>query len=175
MYVRLGPGNMEGSIAKLDNAWKAVTADVPFQFEFLDDRMARVYARDLRWARIINIASGFAIFLALLGLLGLTSLSVQSRTKEIGIRKVLGASTNGIIGLITKDFALTILIGAALAVPLAYIFTDRWLSGFAFQTEVGPLVYLLGIGIVLASALLTIVAQSFRGVRADAVDSLRSE
>jgi len=175
MYVRLTPGNVEGSIQKLEDSWKEVTADVPFQFEFLDDRMARVYARDIRWARIINIASGFAIFLALLGLLGLTSLTVQSRTKEIGIRKVLGASSSGIIGLITKDFALTVLIGAGLAVPLAYIFADNWLSGFAFRTQAGPMIYVAGIAIVLLGALLTIIAQSLKTVATQPVETLRSE
>ncbi len=175
MYLRLAQGDVGESIQELETTWKQVTTEDPLQFEFLDDRMARVYRRDLRWARIINFASGFAIFLALLGLLGLTSLSVQSRTKEIGIRKVLGASSAGIIGLITREFLVTILIGAGLAIPLTYIFTDRWLSNFAFQTEIGPLIYLAGVGMVLIAALGTIAAQSLRTVKADPVNALRSE
>lgn len=175
VYVVLSPGNFQEPIQRLEAAWKNISADVPFQFEFLDDRMARVYAKDARWSKIVNIASTFAVFLALIGLLGLTSLSVKSRTKEIGIRKVLGASPLRVYTLITKDFVLTILLGAVIATPAAYIFSEKWLANFAFKTPISLTFFILPIALVVGAALVTIVLQSFRTIQEDPVHALRTE
>jgi putative ABC transport system permease protein len=174
MYVRVG-GSDADAVEGLHETWASVTPDVPLSFDFMDERMARVYQSDLRWGRIINLASGFAIFLALLGLLGLTSLSVRSRTREIGIRKVMGASAGRILRLIISDFAPIIVLGALMAIPAGFWFSDQWLANFAFQTNIGPGVYLIGLGLVLGAALLTICLQSLRSALADPVQSIRAD
>ena len=175
IYVKLAPGDHRASIDLLSAAWKNVSQDIPFQFQFLDDRIEQAYSADLRWGRIVNLGSGFAIFLALLGLIGLTSLSVQSRRKEIGIRKTMGASDGRIIGLLIRDFASLIVIGSLLAVPLSYLLADQWLSNFAFQMDVEWTIYFVAASVVLIASVLTITAQSFRTVRANPIEALRSE
>jgi len=174
LYVRVG-GTDTDAVEALHETWASVTPDVPLSFDFMDERMARVYQTDLRWGRIINLASGFAIFLALLGLLGLTSLTVRSRTREIGIRKVMGASVGRILQLIVSDFAPIVILGALMAIPAGYWFSDQWLANFAFRTSIGPGVYLLGLGMVLGAALVTICLQSLRSALADPVRSIRSD
>jgi putative ABC transport system permease protein len=175
MYVRLAPGAAASGLGQLEATWAKTTADIPFLFEFLDDRMARVYASDLRWQRIINVASFCAIFLALLGLFGLTSITVRGRTREIGIRKVLGASVSGLVGLVARDFLRLILVGSALAIPVAYFALDRWLDGFAFRVDAGPFAYLAAIGLVVLAGMGAVGLQSMRAVRADPVNAIRAD
>ena len=175
LYVRLAPGQVDDVVGRLESTWKSVTTDVPFEYEFMDDRMERVYASDLRWGRVINVASTSAILLALLGLLGLTSLTVQNRTKEISVRRVLGASRASLVLLIFRGFAGLILLGSLVAVPLGVIFSRKWLENYAFHTDIGPGVYLLAVGAVFVAAFITIAAQSFRTVSTDPATALRAE
>ncbi len=175
LYVRLAPGHVDDVVGRLESVWKSVSTDVPFEYEFMDDRMERVYASDLRWGRVINMASTSAILLALLGLLGLTSLTVQNRTKELSVRRVLGASRASLVILIFRGFAGLILLGSVIAVPLGAVFSKKWLENYAFHTDIGPAVYLLAIGAVFLASFVTIAAQSFRTVATDPATALRSD
>ncbi|MFT4603478.1 MAG: putative ABC transport system permease protein [Rhodothermales bacterium] len=175
LYVRLNAGSVSNAMEDLARTWGEVTADVPFLFEFLDDRMAKVYASDVRWQRIINVASVCAIFLALLGLFGLTAITVRGRLKELGIRKVLGASAPGLVTLVARDFLVLIAIGAAIAIPAAWIAVDHWLSGFAYHVSIGPAAFLVAIGLVLVAGMAAVVFQSLTAVMVDPVQTLRSE
>lgn len=175
LYVRLAPGRVDDVVGRLESTWKSVTTDVPFEYEFMDDRMERVYASDLRWGRVINVASTSAILLALLGLLGLTSLTVQNRTKEISVRRVLGASRASLVMLIFQGFAGLILLGSLVAVPLGVIFSRKWLENYAFHADIGPGVYLFAVGAVFLAAFVTIAAQSFRTVSTDPATALRAD
>jgi len=112
VLVRIRPGTIATTIATLKNAWREFTPAAPFVHRFLDDEMQAPYLADQRWEQIVKVASFFAILIACLGLLGLTSLAVASRTKEVGIRKVLGAPVTSIIVLISKEFFWLVLIGS---------------------------------------------------------------
>ncbi|MEQ9104563.1 MAG: FtsX-like permease family protein [Rhodothermales bacterium] len=175
LYVHLAPGRVDEVMGRLASVWTSVSTDVPFSWEFMDERMERVYAMDLRWGRIINVASACAIFLALLGLLGLTSLSIQNRTKELSVRRVLGASRAGLVMLIFRSFSGLILLGSVVAVPLGLVFARKWLENYAFQATIGPGIFVAAVGLVFVAAFVTIAAQSFRTVATDPATALRAE
>jgi putative ABC transport system permease protein len=129
----------------------------------------------VRWSRIIGWASGISIFLACLGLLGLAALAALNRTREIGIRKVLGASIPNIIGLLSKDFLKLVFIAIVIASPLAWYFMSKWLQDFAYRINIGWIVFLIAGLSVATLALLTISLQTIRTAMANPVKSLRTE
>ena len=127
-FVRLKPGDPSAAIASLEKTWNELVPEIPFKYSFLDEDLDRFYQSEQRWSNIIGWAGGISVFLAALGLFGLAALAVVNRTKEIGIRKVLGASIGGIIGLLTRDFLKLIIIAVLIATPLAWYFMRRWLQ-----------------------------------------------
>jgi putative ABC transport system permease protein len=145
------------------------------ELSFLDDDLDRQYRAEERWGRIVGYGSFFAILVACLGLFGLAALTVAGRTKEIGIRKVLGASITGVTTLISKRFAGLVLIGVVLAAPAAYLVMNRWLQNFAYRIEIGWSVFFLAGGLALVIALLTVSAQALRAALANPVDALQYE
>lgn len=175
VLVRIRPGTIATTIATLKNAWREFTPAAPFVYRFLDDQMQAPYLADQRWEQIVKVASFFAILIACLGLLGLTSLAVASRTKEVGIRKVLGAPVTSIIVLISKEFFWLVLIGNILGAPIAYFAMRRWLQNFAFRTEIGWSVFALAACLALFVALLTVSIQVAKAALANPVESLRYE
>ena len=175
MLARIRPGSMPAALAALRATWSNVAPDLPFTYSLLDDDLDRQYRAEDRWSRIVGYGSFFAILVACLGLFGLAALTVAGRTKEIGIRKVLGASVSSIAGLISRKFAWLVIVALALATPTAYVAMSRWLEDFAYRIELGPGVFLLSGALALGIALLTVSYHSIRVALADPVKSLRYE
>ena len=175
ILVRIRPEDVNGSIELLRETWKKIEPARPFAFTFLDQQVNQQYRREQRWLQIVWYASGFGILIACLGLFGLASLSVSQRTKEIGIRKVLGASVSGIIALLSREFVLLLAIANLVAWPVAYWAMGQWLNGFAYRIEPGIKIYLLCSLLAVVIALCTISLQAIRAARSNPVDALRYE
>ena len=175
LLVRLAPGDLSASLAALDAAWAEALPEVPFSYTFLDDALARQYRAEQRWSRIVGWAAGIAIFVACLGLLGLAAITMQQRTKEVGVRKVLGASLSQVTVLLSRDFLRLVVVAFVLAVPLSVLAMNRWLQVFEYRIELGPVEFLLAGSLVLLVALATVSTQALRAATADPVRSLRSE
>jgi putative ABC transport system permease protein len=162
-------------LSSLEDAWSEFTADAPLQYTFLDDDVALAYEEDRRWARIIGISASLAILVACMGLFGLAALTVSQRTKEIGIRKVLGASVQSVTLLVSREFAILVGVAALIGGPLAYLGLSRWLDGFAFRMELAPWWFLAAGILVLLVAMSTVAFHSVRAAVSDPVKSLRYE
>jgi putative ABC transport system permease protein len=175
MLVRVAPENITGSVAKLKETWASITNEVPFSYSFLDEDMNNLYRAEQRWNTIITYSSLLAIFVACLGLFGLAGITSIQRRKEIGIRKVLGASIQGIILLLSKDFAKLILLSILVAAPLAWFVLNKWVQNFAYQTDLGIGIFLIAGGFTLATALLTVSWQSVKAALMNPVKSLKNE
>jgi len=175
MMVRIRPENMSASVEKLRTTWTTITNEVPFSYSFLDEDMDRLYRSEQRWNKIIAYGSFFAIFIACLGLFGLAGLTAIKRQKEIGIRKVMGATVSRIVLLLTKDFALLVIISIAVAVPAAWFIMQEWLQNFAYRTEIGIGIFLVSCGSALLIALATVSWQALKAALINPVKSLRSE
>jgi putative ABC transport system permease protein len=175
MLVRIRPGEVAGALAALRTVWEKMASEVPFTYTFLDDDLDRQYQSEQRWGRIVGYASFFAILVACLGLFGLAALTVAGRTKEIGIRKVLGASITSVATLISKDFSWLVFIGIVLAVPAASFTMSQWLQDFAYRIDIGWWVFALAGGIALLIALLTVSTQAIKVALANPVAALRYE
>jgi putative ABC transport system permease protein len=141
----------------------------------MDDNFNNLYRKEDKFSRTIQYFSGLAIFIACLGLLGLSAYTTEGRRKEIGIRKVNGATTFGLVTLLTKDFSLLILIAFVISVPLAWYFSTLWLDNFAYRTDIGVHIFILAGVISLALAIATVSYHTFKAARTNPVDSLRSE
>ncbi|HNE27567.1 MAG TPA: ABC transporter permease, partial [Saprospiraceae bacterium] len=174
-FVRLRPGAQAEGIALARKAWTDADPNLPFRYTFLDENLARFYESESRWTTIVGYAGALAVALACLGLFGLVALAALKRTKEIGIRKVLGASVIGIMRLLAADLVRLVLIAIAIATPLAWYVMRRWLSDFAYRIEPGWTYFALaGLSAVLI-AVLTVSFHSIRAALANPVKALRSE
>ena len=172
---RFEAGKATETIRILRDTWYRLAPGQPFEFSFLDERFSAVYRAEEKLGVIFGILAGLSVFVACLGLLGLASFLAEQRTKEIGIRKVLGASTGEVTGLLLKEFAKWILAANLIAWPLAYYAMHRWLEGFAYRTGIGFLVFLFSGFTVLAIALLSVGFQAIKAALSNPVDSLRYE
>ncbi len=175
IFVRLQKGNPETALAGIQKAWVAAEPKLPYQYQFLDASLDTFYKAEQRWSRIIMLAGGLSIFLACLGLFGLAALAAVNRTKEIGIRKVLGASVAGITGLLAKDFLKLVLIAIVIASPIAYYFMQKWLADFAYRIDIQWWMFAVAGALAVGIAFLTVGAQSVKAALANPVRSLRSE
>jgi putative ABC transport system permease protein len=175
LAVRLRGGNIFATQAKLESKWKSMANGVPFTYTFMDDDFNRLYQSEKQTGQLFISFAVFAIFIACLGLLGLVTYAAEQRMKEIGIRKVLGASVRGIVGLLSKDFALLVGIAALIAFPLAWWAMYKWLQTFAYRTDISWWIFLVGGIAALAIALITVSVQTIRAAIANPVKSLRSE
>ncbi|HLP95700.1 MAG TPA: ABC transporter permease [Saprospiraceae bacterium] len=174
-FVRIGPGDPFKTLDALKSAWVGAEPVLPFRYHFLDERLDQFYAAEKRLGNIISWAGGIAIFLACLGLLGLAALAVVNRTREIGIRKVLGASVAGITALLAKDFLKLVLLAILLASPMAYYFMDKWLADYAFRIKMQWWMF-AGAGVLaILVAAFTVSLQSIKAALENPVKSLRSE
>jgi len=173
--IRLNPGNIQRSIAALQQNWAKLMPGAPFEYHFMDEDLNRVYERELQLKKAALIATFIAVFIVLLGVLGLISLSIQKRTKEIGIRKVLGSSVAGITGLFLKDFLIVVLLAGLIACPLAWYLMQNWLSNYAYKINISFYPFVIAIlSLTLLTALL-IALQTIKAAFSNPVDSLRSE
>jgi putative ABC transport system permease protein len=151
------------------------TTNFPFEYQFLDDQLDMQYEAQGRLASLVGLFSLLAVFIACLGLFALASWTAEKRTREIGIRKVMGADTLRITWVVTRDFLLLVLVGAVVAVPLAWFGVGRWLENFAFRTTIEPLVFLGAGMVVLLIAAFTVSFRAIRAAQTDPVRALRHE
>jgi putative ABC transport system permease protein len=173
--IRIRTDQIAPTLAGIRDAWQEAASEQPFDYEFLDERLSALYESEMRWGTIVRTASFFALLIASLGLFGLATLSVQRRRKEIGVRRVMGASSTGLVLLLSRDFAWLVTIAFLLASPLAYFAMDYWLDGFAYHTELKATTFLLAGGLALFVALLTVSFQAVKAAFSNPVNSLRYE
>jgi putative ABC transport system permease protein len=174
-FVRVKEGNPGPALAAMQKTWNSIVPDLPFKYAFLDESLDNFYKAEQRWSNIIGWAGGISIFLACLGLFGLAALSAVNRTKEIGIRKVLGASLPGIVRLLSKDFLKLVLVALIIAAPLAWYFMNQWLQDFAYRIAIGWWIFIIAGSLALAIAFVTIGLQAVKAGLANPVKSLRTE
>ena len=175
MLVRVKPGDLQEVLQHLRQAWNGVVNYSDFDFSFLQQDLEAAYRDELRWRRVITWAAAGAVLISALGAFALTALAVGRRTKEIGIRKALGATVVGLTALMAREFAWLGLLGAAAASPLAWWWMRDWLDGFAFRIDLSPWHFAAGTAIALAAVLLSSCHQAWRAARADPVKALRYE
>jgi putative ABC transport system permease protein len=175
VLVRLGPGPLPEAMATIERVWAETMPDRPFDYVFLDDALDQQYRAEERLGRIVGIASGLAVLIACLGLFGLAALVAVQRRKEVGVRKVLGATVPQIVLLLSKDLAALVAVAFVVAAPLAYLLVRQWLDDFAYRVGLGPGTFLLAGGLTLVVALATVSVHAVRAATAGPVKSLRSE
>ncbi|HEY5917821.1 MAG TPA: FtsX-like permease family protein, partial [Chryseolinea sp.] len=167
--------NIPETIAAIEKAWKKVYPEGAFEFKFLDAQIDAFYKAEERLYQLFKIFAGLAMLISCLGLWGLSTLSAQQRTKEIGIRKVLGASVDRIVVMLSKDFLIMVLVALAIASPLAYYLINNWLQSFAFHINIAWQVFAIAGIVSLVIALLTVSFQAIKAALANPVESLRNE
>lgn len=173
--VRVKPGNPAPALAAMQKTWSSLVTELPFKYSFLDEDLNNFYKAERKWSNIIGWAGGISIFLACLGLFGLAALAAINRTKEIGIRKVLGASLPGIIKLLSKDFLKLVIFSLVIATPVAWYFMNKWLQDFAYRISIGWWIFIIAGSLALVIAFITIALQAIRAGVANPVKSLRTE
>ncbi|HVV73189.1 MAG TPA: FtsX-like permease family protein, partial [Verrucomicrobiae bacterium] len=172
---RVRAGEMPATIAALGAEWKRITSNYPFEYTFADELIAKMSEADERWQKAMTASCGFAILIACMGLFGLAAINVVNRTREIGIRKVLGASIRDLLELLSLGFLRLVFVAILVAVPLAWWIMNHWLEDFAYRIEIRWWMF-AGVGIVaMVIALATVTSQVWRAARANPVEALRAE
>ena len=166
---------MPVTLSHIEKTWKSFLPETPYQFTFLDENFARLYEAEERQKTLFTIFSCLAIFIACLGLFGLSAFTISQRIKEIGIRKVLGASVSGILMLLSREYIKLILIAIAISVPLAGYLVYNWLENYAYKIETQWWMYVLPGALVVGVVLLLVLGQTLKSARQNPVDNLRYE
>ena len=175
LSVKVAGGTYQKTLEELKTAWHRFAGNQAFEYTFFDQNIARMYANEQRTGKIVTVFSALAIVIACLGLLGLAAFVAERRTKEIGIRKVMGASVGGIVQLMTREFIVLVVIAIAIAWPVAYWITERWLEDFAYRIGIDVWVF-AGAGVLaLAIAFLTVAYQAIKAALTNPVEALRYE
>jgi putative ABC transport system permease protein len=172
---KLNPGSLVQSVQKVEQLWKDIFPNDPFVYAFTEERLAITYQTELQLRKATAIASALIMIIVLTGVLGLVSLSVAKRNKEIGIRKVLGASVSNILLLISREYTVLMVLAFALGALVSYFFMNQWLNGFAYRVELNMGMFLLPILMLFGITIVLICAQSFKTAISDPVKSLKSE
>jgi putative ABC transport system permease protein len=175
MTVKVAGRDMQETLAFLEAQWAPYQPNQSFNYAFVDETFGELYDAEQRLGHILGIFAVLAIVIACLGLFGLAAHTAAQRTKEIGIRKVLGASIPHLLLLLTRHIVLLVAMAFVIAAPIAYLVMQRWLSGFAYQADLGLGLFILAGSLVLAIALATVSYQALRATLADPVKSLRYE
>ncbi len=165
----------KNGISKIQRAFKKIYPEADFDYKFFDEKIAKLYEREQHTASLLNWSTALTVFISCLGLLGLVIFTTNSRTKEIGVRKVLGASVANIIAILSKDFVKLVLLAFIIAAPVAWWVTHKWLENFAYRTGLSWWVFVLAGSAMLIVALFTLSVQTIRAAMANPVESLRSE
>lgn len=173
--VKIDGGNIKGTLAAIEEKWKATMPNRPFSYYFMDEFFDRQYRSEERFEKLFFNFAILAIFISCLGLLGLASYSTMQRTKEIGVRKVMGASVSSIIGLLSIDFLKLVIVAFLIASPLAYYGMYKWLENFAYKTDIKWWIFIVAATLSVAIAFLTVSFQSMKSALMNPVKSLRSE
>lgn len=175
LAFRITDGSVAEALSRLEEEWNRFAPGQPIHYSFLDQRFDRMYRAENRIHDLMTVFSVLALFIGCLGLFGLSAYTAENRTKEIGIRKVLGANVIGIVTLLSKDFLKLVIIGFVIATPIAWYAMNRWLEDFAYRIEIGPGVFLLAGATAIAIALAAVSWQSMKAALMNPVDSLRNE
>jgi putative ABC transport system permease protein len=175
LSIRLKTENLPRTLRWIEEKWNAFAAGQPFEYSFLDERFQGMYRAEQKTRNIFGTFAALAVFIGCLGLFGLASYMAEQRTKEIGIRKVLGSSVPGIVFFLSKEFIKWVMIALLIAAPVSYLVMTAWLRDFAYRIDIGWEVFFIAGGMILFISLLTVCSQSVRAALADPVDSLRYE
>jgi predicted permease len=174
-YIKTSPGNSAAAIAAAGKIWRQYFADTPFDYEFLDDTYNNLYKAEQQQSVLVTVFAGVALFISALGLLGLAAFAAEQKVKEIGIRKVLGASIQNIARLLSADFVKMVFVASLIAFPVAWWAMNKWLESFAYRISLSWWLFVASAGIALMIALITVSFQSVRAALVNPVKSLRSE
>ena len=175
MAVKLQPGDTKHTLSVIEKLWNTAYPESVYQYQFLDEKIADFYKQENQLSELYKIFAGIAIFISCLGLYGLVSFMATQRQKEIGIRKVLGASVANIIYLFSREFTLLVCISFLIAAPLAYYFMHSWLENFTFRISIGSGIFIITIVLSVSIAWMTVGYRAFRSAIANPVKSLRAE
>lgn len=175
LSFKLKPGNMQASIEAIQKKWSELLPGTSFEYSFMDQSLAQVYATEIQLKKAALTATGLSLVIVLLGVLGMVSLSIQRRVKEIGIRKVVGASLTDIHFLFVKEFLAVILLAGLIACPLAYLVMNQWLQHYTYRISLGPIPFLMTISILCMVTLLLVVLRTTKAAMSNPVKSLRTE
>ncbi len=174
-FIKVDGGKIPEAVERIEAAFEQRSPDYPFRYLFYDEAFNRQYASERQLGMLFNAFGGLSIFISCLGLFGLASYTAEQKTKEIGIRKVLGASVPGIISLTTREFLKWVALAHLIGWPVAYIVMSQWLREFAYRVSIGPVIFCLSAGLTLLVAFLTVGYQALKAALANPVDSLRYE
>lgn len=175
LAIRISPDDVAGALAAIEATWTSFVPDRPFEYLFVDQELDQLYRAEENLSNVAGTFSILAILIGCLGLFGLAAFTAERRTKEIGVRKVLGATVPGIVALLSKDFVTLVLVAFFIAAPLSYLAINRWLADFAYSVNVSWWIFLLSGALALGVALLTVSYQAIKAALADPVKSLRYE
>jgi putative ABC transport system permease protein len=175
LILRLQSDDLQQTVADLEARWQALVPHRPFDFSFQAERLDRLYRAEARFGRVFGVFAGLALFIASLGLFGLASYTTARRTKEIGIRRILGATTPRLVLLLCRDFAVLVGVAFVVAVPLAFYGLSRWLDGFAYRIDLGAVPFLEAGALAFLIALASVGYRAARAASASPVESLRYE
>lgn len=175
LFLRIAPEGIEKTIGTVQGTWKKILPDIPFSYQFLDEDFARMYRSEEQTGTLLKIFTAMAILVACLGLFGLVSYAAEQRTKEIGIRKVLGASASGIVTLMCREFLMLIGLANLIAWPIAYFAVNDWLNNFAYRTQIPAVFFIGALATSLAIGLMTVIYKAIRAASANPVDALKHE
>lgn len=175
LSIKIASTNTTDALAHIERTWKKFLPDVPYDYNFLDSRFEKLYASENKQGTIFTVFAFIAIFIACLGLLGLSAFAISQRVKEIGIRKVLGADAGNIVGLLSKDFLKLVILAAVIAFPAAWFAMAKWLDDFAYRISIPWWVFIVAGIIAAAIAFVTISFQALKAANANPVKSLRTE
>ncbi len=174
LLVKVNTGNLVATVKQLENTFSK-TIPSAFEYTFLDDKLNGLYKAEQSLTKVVVLFAGLAIFVACLGLYALAAFTAEQKTKEIGIRKVMGASVPHLVNMLSKDFLLLVLIAFVIGIPASFFLMDKWLASFAYRTEIGIGVFALAGFVSIVIAWLTVSIESFKAANSDPVKSLRSE
>ena len=175
VFVKIRPDNVANTVEMLEEKWREVAPDVPFDYFFLDQDIQSQYQSEDNWVQIMRYATILALGISCMGLFALASLVISKRVKEIGVRKILGASIPSLLGLLSKDFTGLVLIAFAVAAPLGYFVMDAWLQDFAYRVSIGGETFIVIAALALFSVVLTVSYQTIRASLANPAATLRHE
>jgi putative ABC transport system permease protein len=173
--VKLSTNNMSTMLSQINSVWNRYAPDYPLEYKFLDHNFAQLYESEDKLQTLLWVFTGIAIFIGCLGLMGLAAYMAETRRKEIGIRKVLGAGTEGVLVLLSKDFVRPVILSLLIASPITIVIMGRWLQGFAYRVAISWWMFALAGAATIVIAILTVFYQTFRAALANPVQSLRSE
>jgi len=173
--VRVRPGNISGTLDMIRRVFEAQSRSQPFDYYFLDDAFDSLYRKEQRSGGIFGLFAGLAVIIGCLGLLSLAAFAVERRTREIGVRKVMGASVSRLVGSLTREFVWLVVAAMVIAWPVAYMLMSRWLQSFVYRIDLNPITFFLASAVALFIAFLTVGSQTLRAASANPVDALRCE